>query len=243
MISSSRFRNLTAGCFIFFGLCAMSFPLTAQQQLDGTSIIRGVDAAVQARIDNVSSYSDTEHYAVFRSHDENHPAAEMTVKTVYRKGQGKNFTVLSETGSAFVRKEILGSVLDNEKRLSQPGNVETALINSQNYDMKLDSTGPQQIDGRDCLIIFLTPRRNSPFLFKGKLWVDAKDYSIVQLQGTASKSPMFLTGAAEVSRQYSKVNGFPMATHAKAVSNSGLLGQTIVKIDYKEYQVDLQAAN
>ncbi len=228
--------------FVLAGLCTISIPVISQEP-DGTAIIRGVDAAVKARIDNVSSYSDTEHYAVFRSHDENHPAAEMTVKTVYRKGQGKNFTVLSESGSAFLRREILGSVLDNEKRLSQPGTVETALINSQNYDMKLDPAATQQIDGRDCLAISLSPRRNSPYLFKGKLWVDAKDFSIVQLQGTASKSPMLLTSAAEVSRQYSKVNGFPMATHAKAVSNSGLLGQTIVKIDYKDYEVALQAAN
>jgi len=212
------------------------------QQLDPESIIQHVDASVQARIDNVADYTVTEHYAVFRNHDDVHPVAEMTVRTVYRKGQGKSYTTLSESGSAFIRSQVLGSVLDNEKRLSQPGNVETALIDSANYAMELKSNEPQQLNGRDCLVLSLTPKRSSPYLFKGTLWVDAKDYSILQLEGMATKSPFFLTGAAQVSRQYASVSGFPMATHASAVSNSALLGQTIVKIDYRDYQVDLRPA-
>ena len=94
---------------------------------------------MRARIDNVAGYTVTEHYAVFRSHDEVHPAAEMLVKTIYRRGSGKSFTVLSQSGSALLRSEVLGTLLDNEKRMSQPGNLETALIDSANYEMKLVS--------------------------------------------------------------------------------------------------------
>lgn len=211
-------------------------------QLDPASVVQRVDAAVQARIDNVADYTVTEHYAVFRNHDEVHPAAEMTVRTVYRKGQGKDYTILSESGSALIRSQVLGSVLDNEKRLSQPGNAESALIDSANYLMELQPNGPRQLNGRDCLVLALTPKRSSPYLFKGTLWVDAKDYSILQLEGTATKSPFFLTGAAQVSRQYASIDGFPMATHASAISNSILFGQTIVKIDYEGYQINLRAA-
>ncbi len=138
-----------------------------------------------------------------------------------------------------MRSEVLGTLLENEKRMSQPGNVETALIDSANYDMKLTSDPHRELEGRDCLVVSLSPRRSSPFLFKGTLWVDARDYAIVQLEGTASKSPFFLASAAQVSRQYADVSGFPMATHAKAVSNSTLLGQTVVKIDYSDYQIEL----
>jgi hypothetical protein len=164
----------------------------------------------------------------------------MLVKTVYRKGTGKSYTILSQSGSSLLRKEVLGTLLDNEKRMSLPGNVETALIDSANYEMRWNPNNRQQLDGRDCLVIALAPRRNSPFLFNGTLWVDSKDFSIVQLQGTAAKSPFFLASAAHVVRQYANVGGFPMATHAKAVSASTLLGQTIVKIDYSDYQVDLR---
>ena len=210
------------------------------QQVDDAAVIRGIDASVKARIDNLAAYSVFEHYAVFRGHDENRPVAEMLVKTDYRKNVGKTYTILSQSGSVLMRSEVLGTLLDNEKRMSQPGNVETALINSSNYEMKVESDGLQQLDGRACLRIALMPRRNSPFLFKGTLWVDAADYSIVQLNGVASKSPFFLTNAAEVSRQYTKVAGFPMAIHAKAISKSALLGETIVKVDYQNYQIQIQ---
>jgi hypothetical protein len=73
--------------------------------------------------------------------------------------------------------------------------------------------------------------------------VDSKDGSIVQVQGTAAKSSSFLIGATHVMREYKKVSGFSQATHARAVSNSFLFGQTIVQIDYQDYQVELRPAN
>ena len=127
--------------------------------------------------------------------------------------------------------------------MSQPNNVGTALINSTNYDMKLDSNAHEQLNGRDCLVLDITPRHPSQYLFKGKLWVDAHDFAIVQLKGTASKSAFFLASAAEVVRQYDELSGLPMATHAQAISGSSLLGQTVVKIDYTNYQLDLTPGN
>ena len=40
-------------------------------------------------------------------------------------------------------------------------------------------------------------------------------------------------------RQYANVEGFAQATHARAQSDSFLFGQTVVKIDYQDYQVQL----
>ena len=234
---TSKHLKATVLAFAFFGcFCLQSL---SPPQPDSSAVIKGIDASVKARIDNIAAYTVTEHYAVFRSHDESHPAAEMIVKTIYRKGSGKSYTILSQSGSALLRSEVLGTLLENEERMSQPGNVETALIDSANYEMKVASDPHRELSGRDCLVVLLFPRRTSPYLFKGTLWVDAKNYAIVQLEGTASKSPFFLASAAQVLRRYDDVSGFPMATHAKAVSNSALLGQTVVKIDYTDYQVDL----
>jgi hypothetical protein len=155
----------------------------------------------------------------------------MTVKTVYKKETGKSYTILSQSGSEIIRRLVLGTVLDNEKRLNLPGNREGAWLTSANYEMKLKPGGIQLLDGRDCLVLGISPKR-----------VDAKDYSIIQIQGTASKSPSMFTGPTQMMRQYTNVNGFAMATHARAVSNSSLFGQTIVKIDYQGYEIQLRPA-
>ena len=215
----------------------------AQQQIDASAVIRGVDNSVKNRINRLAAYTATEHYAVFRGKDETHPAAEMIVKTTYHRETGKSYEVVSQSGAAIWRKEVLETLLDNEKRMSQPNNVGTALINSSNYEMKLASDAHEQLNGHDCLVLDITPRHPSPYLFKGKLWVDGHDFGIVQLKGTASKSAFFLASAANVLRQYDELSGLPMATHAQAISGSSLLGQTVVKIDYTNYQLDLAPGN
>jgi len=225
-----------------------SFALTsgrsaAQQPPDIGTVVRGVDASVKSRIDRLAGYTVTEHYAVFRGKDETHPAAEMLVKTTYTRQAGKSYEIVSQSGSSLWRNQVLRTLLDNEKRMSQPGNVGTALIDSANYEMRLSANPRESLNGRDCLVLDIAPRRNSEYLFNGRLWVDAQDFAIVQLKGTASKSAFFLASAAEVSRQYDERDQLPMATHAQAVSGSSLLGQTVVKIDYSNYQLQLVPEN
>jgi outer membrane lipoprotein-sorting protein len=209
----------------------------AAQQPDPASVIAQVDAAVKARVDNIESYTVTEHYAVFRGKDEIHPAAEMTVHTVYRKDSGKNYTILSESGSEFIRNHVLRTLLNNEKNINLPGVREHSWFTSANYEMQLNPGGVQLLDGRECLTLAITPRRKATNMIAGTLWVDAKDGSIVQIVGTATQSASIFTGAAKVMRQYASVNGFAMATQARAVSESYLLGRTTVTIDYRDYQI------
>jgi hypothetical protein len=209
------------------------------QQINATSTVQRVDAAVYARIENIDGYTAKEHYAVFRNHDETHPVAEMTVQTVYRKKTGKSYTILSQSGSTIVRKLVLNTILDHEKLSYQPGNREGALLTSANYQMRLKPEENQHLGGRDCLAFALAPKRKAPNLIEGTLWVDAKDYSIVQVQGTATKSSSIFTGPTRMTRQYTIVSGFPQAIHARAVSKNNLLGETIVTIDYSDYRIQL----
>jgi len=223
-------------------LCLSQAVSAFAQVPDVFTVIRGVDSSVKDRLDRLAGYTVTEHYAVFRGHDTSKPTAEMLVRTTYRKEAGKSYEILSQSGSSLWRNEVLKTLLENEQRMSRPGNVETALINSSNYEMKLDNNPAQMLNGRQCLVLDITPRRKSQYLFKGQLWVDAHDYAIVQLKGTAAKSAIFIANAAEVTRQYAEVENLPMATHAEAVSGSALLGQTVVKVDYSGYQMQLSGA-
>ncbi len=230
----------------FFGLaaaCLSVFPGTKMapaQKIDTASVVRLVDASVKARIESIEGYTATEHYAVYRSNDEIHPVAEMTVITTYQKDSGKSYRIVSQTGSKIIQKLVLGAILDNEKQLNEPGIRESAWITSANYQMELKPGGIQVLDGRNCLVLSLVPRRKASFLIEGTLWVDSKDGSIVQLQGISSKSSSLLTGLTEVKRQYANVNGFSQATQVRAVSNSFMFGQTVVKIDYRDYDVQLR---
>ncbi len=219
-------------------LCGVS----SAQAPDEVAVLRAVDAAVLARANAVSSYTVTEHYAVFRNKDEAQPAAEMTVRTEYKQETGKTYTVLSRTGSSLLQKFVFDTILDNEKRINLPGNREKSWITTTNYDMKLSSGETQRLDGRDCYVLAIHPKTAGPSLLDGTLWVDSKDGSIVQIQGKASENVSHFTGTTEMMRQYANVDGFAMATHARASSGSFLFGETVVTIDYRDYAMQLRSA-
>jgi len=209
-------------------------------QPDEAAIIRGIDAAVKARLDAIVGYTVTEHYAVYRNSDQTHPVAERTVKTTYQKGVGKNYAIVSDSGSDLIRKLVLDAILDNEKRINTPGATDHSYIISENYEMKLQSGGPQTVNGRECYVLSISPREKAPNMIVGTLWVDARDESIAQLEGTTSKSVSVFTGPTKVMRQYATVDGFSEATHASGASTSFLFGLTTVTIDYSGYQIQLR---
>lgn len=235
-LTTLRARALAVPLLTFF----CTFAAQAQQP-DEASVVRGIDAAVKSRFDGIASYTVIEHYAVFRNNDERHSVAEMTVRTSYQRATGKNYAVLSASGSDLIRRLVLNTILDNEKRINAPGVRESSWINSANYRMRLNPEGIRRIDGRDCFEVFIDPKQKAPNLIAGSIWVDVKDNSIVLLQGTASKSVSHFTGPTYVMRQYTNVQGFAMATHARATSNSMLFGQTVVTIDYADYRIQLSA--
>lgn len=213
---------------------------SAAQQFDPGTVIRQVDAAVLARVNSIAGYTVIEHYAVYRGNDEANPIAEMKVRTTYRKDVGKTYTVLSEGGSAVVRRLGLDPILEREKDINMPGNVEHSWITSENYEMTLKTSTPQRLDGRDCLVLAIKPRRKAPNLVVGAIWVDANDYTIVRLEGVASKAPSIFAGTTHMMRQYAKVDGFSMATHARAESSTFLYGRTVVTIEYSNYDIQVR---
>lgn len=232
---------LRSNVFIFC-LATLGIAHAPAQQVDQAPVIQGIDNAVFARVNRIAGYTVTERYAVFRGNDETHSVASMTVRTTYHKESGKSYDIISQSGSALIRRLGLAPLLDREKEINLPGNVQHAWITSANYQMTL-KPGIQRMDGRDCLVLALHPRHKAPNLIVGNVWVDARDYTTVRLEGVASKSPSVFAGTTHLLRQYANIDGFSMATHARAESSTFLYGRTVVTIDYTGYNIQLSQPN
>lgn len=224
---------------LVYGASAIALSAAGRGQV---SVIAGIDAEVRARVANVAGFTDIERYSVYRGTDETHAAAEITVRATYRKGVGKSYTILSQAGSALIRKFGLKPLLDHEKEINQPGKVENSWFTSANYEMKLKPGGTEQIDGRACYAVAIAPRHKAPNMIDGTLWVDAKDFSIVKVAGIASEKPSIFAGTTHMMREYVNIDGYPMAVRARAESNSPLFGRTVVTIDYSDYQLQVRPA-
>lgn len=219
---------------------SQSEPQAPSQNPDESAIIRGVDAAVRHRVDSVSGYTVTESYKLFRHGDLDHTAAEMTVHTTYSRDTGKSYEIISESGSELFRNMVFSPLLENEKRINLPENREASYLISANYEMHLNPGGAQQINGRACYALAIHPHQKAPNLVEGTIWVDTRDYSIVKIEGHGSKSASLFVNPTMMTRVYEPIDGFAMATHAKAVTESDLVGPTIVTIDYTDYKIRMR---
>jgi hypothetical protein len=141
-----------------------------------------------------------------------------------------------------IRSALIDKVLAGEKEMAEVANREGVWVTSANYEMHPQLT-PIDLNGHSCFVVDLKPKRKSPHLFTGKAWVDTTDYTVVRLEGIPSQSPSFFAGATSVKREYAKVDGFAMATHAEARSHSFLLGDTVLKIDYTNYKIERKPAS
>lgn len=221
-------------------LAAVCLPMLAVQQTplpDEATVIQRIDAANENRYAEVLSYSDTEHYSVFRGDDETNPAAAMTVKMTYRKGVGKKYDIVSRSGSEIIQKFGLETLLENEKQINEPAVVKNSWFSSANYEMHLKPGDTREIDGRTCVALAIVPKQKAPNMIDGTLWADPRDGTIAEVEGTGTKSVSALAGIAHMMRQYINIHGFSMAAHARAESHNVLFGKTVITIDYSEYEM------
>lgn len=230
--SSRRIIFRIAACSLFVPVFAQQPAPTAKSDAE---IIHGIDDSVSRRTNAISTYSVQEQYSLYRNGDTT-PAAEETIKTVYTRAVGKEYTPIAQSGSAFLRGAVIDKVLAGEKDLNLAANRDGALITSKNYDLQ-PQPGAVDLNGHQCILVTLKPLRKSPHLFTGKMWIDASDYTVVRLEGAPSQSPSIFAGQTTVARDYIKIDGFSMATHAEAHSHTFLFGDTILKIDYTNYKI------
>jgi len=214
----------------------IGLPPAGAQQSPANTLIQRIDAANQARFDNVTEFADTEHYSVLRG-DDKKPAAEMTVRVTYRKSEGKSYEIRSQSGSRIIQKFALEPLLQNEKELNRPDRLQASWFTSANYDMRPQSDQLRQVNGRSCQVVAITPKRKASNMIAGTLCVDAQDGTLVEIDGVASKSPNPLAGTTHMMRQYKKIQGYAMAYQARAESDSPVIGRTVVLVDYSDYDL------
>lgn len=221
---------------VLLAVCAAS--LIAQAP-NAAAKIQALDAENHSRYEHVLSFTDVEHYLVFRGDDQAHPVAEMTVRMTYKKGIGKNYEILSQSGSGLIMKYGLVPLLDNEKAINNPARVAQSWFTSTNYSMKLKPGVTQNINGRPCLAMAIAPLHKGPGMIDGTLWIDMRDQTLVEVEGIASQKPSVLAGKTHMMRLYTNMRGYAMATHARAESNSMLFGRTVITIDYSDYHFQI----
>jgi outer membrane lipoprotein-sorting protein len=186
-----------------------------------------------ARLQALREYSSTRRYTL-----ENRrfgTKAELRVSMSYRQPGTKKFEVLSELGSAVIRKAVLQKLIRTEIEASEPALRAATRIGPENYTFTL--AGREERDGRSCYILEVEPKSRTRYLFTGRIWVDAEDFAVTRIEGSPAVRPSIWVRKTAFVHTYRKVDGFWLPESNRSESDVRVYGPTVVTVEYGDYRV------
>jgi hypothetical protein len=161
--------------------------------------------------------------------------AEMVVDSTYHAPGAKQFRVVSQTGSKFIIDHVFMKLLEGEQEAANDENRRRTALSFENYDFSL--AGYENSPNGGQYVLNLLPKTKNKFLYRGKIWVDARDFAVVRIEGEPGKNPSFWIKKTEISHEYVKVNDFWLPAHNHTESILRLGGTAILSIEYRDYEI------
>ena len=148
----------------------------------------------------------------------------------------KTFTVTSESGSGLVRHMALNPLINSEIEAAAGKEHHDSAISIDNYSLSL--LGEQQLGPYRCFVAEAEPKRKDKYLFEGRVWIDANDYSVVRIEGHPAKKLSFWIQHADFVRQYQKIDGFWLPEKDQTLVQVRVYGKKLLKIEHRNYVVN-----
>ena len=153
----------------------------------------------------------------------------------YESPRTKEFTIRSETGSKLLIESVFKKLLQSEKEALAEEYQRRTAINNDNYVFTL--LGYESTLGDSQYVLSVEPRTKNKFLCRGRIWVEAKDFAVVRIEGEPAKNPSFWTKETTIEQAYAKVSEFWLPASNRSTGTIRLGGHAYLTIDYKDYQI------
>lgn len=86
-------------------------------------------------------------------------------------------------------------------------------------------------------VLRVEPKRKDRFLYRGRIWVDAKDFAVVRIEADPAKSLSFWVRSTEFRRVYRRVGDFWLPARNRSVSQIRFGGSAKMTIQYTNYEI------
>ena len=161
--------------------------------------------------------------------------AEMVVELKYSAPSSEEFKVVSQSGSKMLINLVLKRLLESERESHDDKNRDAVQITGRNYDFTM-------VDSQDVVdgcsyVLGVEPKVPSKFLFRGRIWVDDKDFAVCRIEAEPAKNPSFWIKKTEIHHSFMKVGNFWLPAQNTSVSHIRLNGSATLTIKYGDYEV------
>jgi hypothetical protein len=163
-------------------------------------------------------------------------SADMVVHMNYQAPNSKEFSIVSQSGLKFIIDHVFKKLLEAEKEAAanDESRRRTALT-AENYNFSMAGFEPSASGGQ--YVLNLSPKVKNKFLYRGKIWVDAKDFAVVKIKGEPGMNPSFFIKKTDIEHTYQKVGDFWLPAENRTESVIRLGGTAHLSIEYKDYKI------
>jgi hypothetical protein len=132
----------------------------------------------------------------------------------------KEYNIRSTQGGGSGER-VVRRLLDHETEMASAWRQ--AALSEENYRFQL--LGRESVDGEDCFVLGLSPRRDSRDLIRGRAWIDSSSFNVRRIQGTPAKSPSWWVKRLDINLEFSQLLGMWLQTAFTARAEVRLFGE------------------
>jgi hypothetical protein len=127
-------------------------------------------------------------------------------------------------------------MLSEEAMASRRESRDGSRITPANYTFKM--VGQNALNAGPAYVLEITPKTENRYLIEGKIWVNAKDYSIVRVEGRPSRDPSFWVHNVHFVHTYQRVGHFWFASSTHSTSEVRIFGRSELTIEDSDYALN-----
>jgi hypothetical protein len=162
--------------------------------------------------------------------------AQIVVRVDCSSDGTKHFTIISEEGSSSIRKHAFYKMLSEETMASRRETRDGSRITPANYTFNM--LGQDTLDTDPAYVLAIAPKTENEHLIEGRIWVNAKDYSIVRIEGQPARDPSFWVHDVHFIHTYKRVGQFWFASSTHSTSEIRIFGRSELTIENSNYALN-----
>jgi hypothetical protein len=206
-----------------------------QSRLNLTQVMDKLVEKNAERADALQKYQNRRYYSLDYTGFPASFHAEMAVDMMYDAPGTKQFKIVSQSGPAWIIDRILKRLLEAELESMSDENRARVAITPANYDFS--GLEHQSATDNCSYVVALEPKIPSKLLFRGRIWVDNKDFAVCRIEAEPSKNPSFWIKKTDIHHSYLKIGDFWLPSENKSVSVIRGGGRAVLTIKYQDYEI------
>lgn len=217
------------------GVAAANPQNAGQPPMTLPQVVNTMVARNEERANALESYQGRRTYTLVYQGFPSELRASLVVDMVYNAPNTKVFTVVSQSGPKWLVDRVLKRLVRTEKDAQQGKNRKAVDLNQENYNFSNLEYQPAS-DGCS-YILSVEPKTPSKFLYRGRIWVNDRDFAVCRIQAEPAKNPSFWITSTKIAHTYEKVGEFWLPQKNRTMSKIRLGGVATLTIQYQNYRI------